>query len=83
MPAMSTSTVVLAQLLKQKLGEVNFYINKDYNLYPAFQTSLKDKLVINEPAIGDEYAQILYSFNHLKNDAAARMLLLLLLLFFH
>ena len=35
--------------------------------------SLKDKLVIDGSAIGDKYAQILYLFNHLKNDTAARI----------
>ena len=35
--------------------------------------SLKDKLIINRSTIGDEYMQILYLFNHLKNNIAARM----------
>ena len=70
---MSTPTAALAQPLKQELGEVNFYINEDCNLYPAFRTSLKDKLAINESTIGDKYTQVLYSFNRLKNNINARM----------
>ena len=34
--AISTLITVLAQCSKQKLGEVNFYIDKNRNLYPAF-----------------------------------------------
>ena len=73
MPAISTFIIILAQSLKQKLGKVNFYINKNYNLYPVFQISLKDKLAVNEPAIRNKYTQILYLFNNLKNDIATRI----------
>ena len=35
--------------------------------------SLKDKLAIDESTIRDEYVQILYLFNDLKNDAITRI----------
>ena len=35
--------------------------------------SLKGKLAVDKLAIGDEYAQVLYSFNCLKNNTAVRM----------
>ena len=35
--------------------------------------SLKGKLAINEPVIGNEYMQVLYLFNRLKNDVTARI----------
>ena len=53
--AMSTPIIALIQPLKQKLEEVNFYINKNHNLYPVFWMSLKDKLAIDESIIRDEY----------------------------
>ena len=52
---------------------MNFYINKNHNLYPVFQMSLKDKLIINKLIIKDEYAQILYLFNYLKNNIIIRI----------
>ena len=60
--------MILTQFFKQKLEEMNFYIDKNHNLYLAFWISLKGKLTINELIIRNEYAQILYSFNYLKNN---------------
>ena len=52
---------------------MNFYINENCNLYLAFQTSLKNKLAVDELAIKNEYAQILYLFNYLKNDIVVKI----------